>query len=85
MKMIWWWFHGMLDLGQVVRELKHSRDGVTVMTEDGYVYEANYVILSVSIGVLQSHLISFSPPLPVRLFFYVIIIFFHFVIFCCCH
>nr|KAJ0226549.1 hypothetical protein LSAT_V11C100041990 [Lactuca sativa] len=48
----------------VVRELQHSRDGVTVITEDGYVYEANYVILSVSIGVLQSHLISFNPNLP---------------------
>lgn len=58
----------MLDFGQVVRELQHSRNGVTVMTEDGYVYEANYVILSVSIGVLQSELIAFNPPLPVRLF-----------------
>ncbi|CAA0808916.1 Polyamine oxidase 1 [Striga hermonthica] len=53
-----------LKLNQVVRELQHSRNGVTVKTEDGSVYEANYVILSVSIGVLQSHLISFSPPLP---------------------
>ena len=52
---------------QVVRELRHSRSGVTVTTEDGCVYEANYVILSVSIGVLQSDLIAFSPPLPVRL------------------
>ncbi|PRQ54762.1 putative spermine oxidase [Rosa chinensis] len=53
-----------LSLNKVVRELKHSRDGVTVMTEDGCVYQANYVILSASIGVLQSNLISFSPPLP---------------------
>ncbi|KAL7616418.1 hypothetical protein Lser_V15G03916 [Lactuca serriola] len=53
-----------LKLNTVVRELQHSRDGVTVITEDGYVYEANYVILSVSIGVLQSHLISFNPNLP---------------------
>lgn len=59
----------MHDLGQVVRELQHSRNGVTVITEDGSVYDANYVILSVSIGVLQSDLISFSPPLPVRLIF----------------
>ncbi|KAJ0095772.1 hypothetical protein Patl1_17156 [Pistacia atlantica] len=43
---------------------KHSRSGVTVKTEDGCVYEANYVILSVSIGVLQSDLISFKPSLP---------------------
>ncbi|XP_057807749.1 polyamine oxidase 1 isoform X2 [Salvia miltiorrhiza] len=53
-----------LKLNKVVRELQHSRNGVSVKTEDGCVFEANYVILSVSIGVLQSHLISFSPPLP---------------------
>ncbi|XWS45751.1 hypothetical protein CRYUN_Cryun14cG0006300 [Craigia yunnanensis] len=53
-----------LKLNKVVRELQHSRNGVTVKTEDGCVYEANYVILSASIGVLQSDLISFSPPLP---------------------
>lgn len=53
-------------LGQVVRELQHSRNGVAVITEDGCLYEANYVVLSVSIGVLQSDLISIRPPLPVR-------------------
>ncbi|KAK9293287.1 hypothetical protein L1049_021279 [Liquidambar formosana] len=37
----------------------------SVTTEDGHVYEANYVILSVSIGVLQSDLISYKPSLPV--------------------
>ncbi|KAG6761067.1 hypothetical protein POTOM_034259 [Populus tomentosa] len=55
-----------LKLNKVVRELQHSRNGVVVKTEDGCVYEANYVILSASIGVLQSDLISFRPPLPVR-------------------
>ncbi|KAG6789491.1 hypothetical protein POTOM_005591 [Populus tomentosa] len=58
-----------LKLNKVVRELQHSRNGVVVKTEDGCIYEANYVILSVSIGVLQSDLISFKPPLPVRLLF----------------
>ncbi|KAG6792880.1 hypothetical protein POTOM_002042 [Populus tomentosa] len=53
-----------LKLNKVVRELQHSRNGVVVKTEDGCIYEANYVILSVSIGVLQSDLISFKPPLP---------------------
>ncbi|KAG5627508.1 hypothetical protein H5410_012726 [Solanum commersonii] len=53
-----------LKLNTVVREVQHSRNGVLVTTEDGPLYEANYVILSVSIGVLQSDLISFSPPLP---------------------
>ncbi|KAK8614405.1 hypothetical protein V6N13_122762 [Hibiscus sabdariffa] len=55
-----------LKLNKVVRELQHSRNGVTVKTEDGCVYEADYVILSASIGVLQSDLISFRPPLPPR-------------------
>ncbi|RVX00386.1 Polyamine oxidase 1 [Vitis vinifera] len=56
-----------LKLNKVVRELQHSRNGIMVKTEDGCVYEADYVILSVSIGVLQSDLITFRPPLPVRL------------------
>ncbi|KAK4379705.1 hypothetical protein RND71_001567 [Anisodus tanguticus] len=53
-----------LKLNTVVREVQHSRNGVLVTTEDGSFYEANYVILSASIGVLQSDLISFTPPLP---------------------
>jgi hypothetical protein len=65
------------DLVQVVRELQHSRNGVTVITEDGCRYEANYVVLSVSIGVLQSDLISFRPPLPVRFVFHFFNLFFY--------
>ncbi|KAK4406221.1 Polyamine oxidase 1 [Sesamum angolense] len=53
-----------LKLNKVVRELQHCENGVTVKTEDGCIYEAQYVILSPSIGVLQSNLIYFSPPLP---------------------
>ncbi|XP_048442422.1 polyamine oxidase 1 [Pyrus x bretschneideri] len=53
-----------LKFNKVVRELQHSRNGVTVMTEDGCIFQANYMILSVSIGVLQSDLIAFNPPLP---------------------
>ncbi|KAL8028588.1 hypothetical protein ABFX02_14G170400 [Erythranthe guttata] len=53
-----------LKLNQIIRELHHSRNGIIVKTEDGCIYEADYVVLSVSIGVLQSQLISFSPPLP---------------------
>ncbi|KAL2932388.1 Polyamine oxidase 1 [Bienertia sinuspersici] len=53
-----------LKLNTVVREIQNSRSGVTVKTEDGSIYKANYLILSVSIGVLQSDLISFRPPLP---------------------
>lgn len=50
---------------QVVSEVQYSRNGVTVKTEDGHVYTAEYIIVSVSVGVLQSNLITFSPPLPV--------------------
>ncbi|KAG7602145.1 unnamed protein product [Arabidopsis thaliana] len=53
-----------LKLNQVVREVQQSRNGVVVKTEDGSVYEANYVIVSASIGVLQSDLLSFQPLLP---------------------
>lgn len=52
---------------QVVREILHWGSGVRVITEDGCVYEANYVIVSVSIGVLQSDLVAFKPLLPVCL------------------
>jgi len=47
--------------------VQQSRNGVVVKTEDGSVYEANYVIVSASIGVLQSDLLSFQPLLPVSL------------------
>ncbi|XP_014494064.1 polyamine oxidase 1 isoform X2 [Vigna radiata var. radiata] len=53
-----------LKLNQVVREILHWGSGVRVITEDGCVYEANYVIVSVSIGVLQSDLVAFKPLLP---------------------
>lgn len=51
----------------MVREIQQSKNGVTVKTEDGSEYEANYVIVSASIGVLQSDLLSFQPSLPVSL------------------
>uniref|UniRef100_A0A7N0UST0 Amine oxidase domain-containing protein n=1 Tax=Kalanchoe fedtschenkoi TaxID=63787 RepID=A0A7N0UST0_KALFE len=53
-----------LKLNKVVREIQQSKDSVMVKTEDGCVYKANYVIISVSIGVLLSNLISFTPALP---------------------
>ncbi|KAK9684708.1 hypothetical protein RND81_10G226900 [Saponaria officinalis] len=49
---------------QVVREIKQSKGGVTVKTEDGKRYEAKTLILSPSLGVLQSELIAFRPTLP---------------------
>ena len=43
--------------------MNQSQNGVTVMTEHGSIYKADYV----SIGVLQSNLIKFEPDLPVSL------------------
>ncbi|KAL6351320.1 hypothetical protein AAG906_035112 [Vitis piasezkii] len=42
----------------------YSKFGVTVKTEDGLVFRADYVIVSVSLGVLQNDLIKFHPSLP---------------------
>ncbi|CAK7328940.1 unnamed protein product [Dovyalis caffra] len=53
-----------LKLNKVVREINYSKTGVRVKTEDGYMYQAKYVIVSVSVGVLQSDLIVFKPHLP---------------------
>ncbi|KAG5134734.1 hypothetical protein JHK82_025922 [Glycine max] len=53
-----------LKLNHVVREIEHRGSGVRVITEDDCIYEANYVLVSVSIGVLQSNLVAFHPPLP---------------------
>jgi polyamine oxidase len=54
-----------LQLSKVVREISYSRGGVTVKTEDNKVYKADYVMVSTSVGVLQSDLIQFKPQLPV--------------------
>jgi polyamine oxidase len=37
---------------------------VLVHTEDGSIYEADFVILTFSLGVLQSEKVLFNPPLP---------------------
>jgi polyamine oxidase len=49
----------------VVREISYSSTGVTVKTEDNSTYQADYVMVSASLGVLQSDLIQFKPQLPV--------------------
>lgn len=53
-----------LKLNTVVREITHFPSGVTVKTEDNNVYKADYVMVSASLGVLQSELIRFRPQLP---------------------
>ncbi|KAE8791280.1 polyamine oxidase [Hordeum vulgare] len=46
------------------QQISHSGGGVTVRTEDAKVYKADYVMVSTSVGVLQSDLIQFKPRLP---------------------
>ncbi|CAM6104229.1 unnamed protein product [Calypogeia fissa] len=53
-----------LKLNKVVNKIEYSEDGVTVSTEDGSKYCAKAAILTVSLGVLQSKLITFKPELP---------------------
>ncbi|KAF7051601.1 hypothetical protein CFC21_059825 [Triticum aestivum] len=53
-----------LQLNKVVREISYSTRGVEVKTEDNKVYKADYVMVSTSLGVLQSDLIQFKPQLP---------------------
>ncbi|KAK3150743.1 hypothetical protein QOZ80_3AG0237160 [Eleusine coracana subsp. coracana] len=51
-------------LNQVVRQITYNNYGVVVTTEDGSSYSADYVMVSTSLGVLQSDLIEFKPQLP---------------------
>ncbi|CAL4916363.1 unnamed protein product [Urochloa decumbens] len=53
-----------LRLNKVVRDITYFPSGVMVKTEQNEVYKADYVMVSVSIGVLQTDLIRFNPPLP---------------------
>uniref|UniRef100_A0A0E0K9Z5 Amine oxidase domain-containing protein n=1 Tax=Oryza punctata TaxID=4537 RepID=A0A0E0K9Z5_ORYPU len=53
-----------LQLNKVVREISYTSSGVTVKTEDGSVYKTDYVMVSASLGVVQSDLIQFKPQLP---------------------
>ncbi|CAN6299955.1 unnamed protein product [Urochloa humidicola] len=53
-----------LRLNKVVREITYSPSGVMVKTEQNEVYKADYVMVSVSLGVLQTDLIRFTPQLP---------------------
>uniref|UniRef100_A0ACD5UKN0 Uncharacterized protein n=1 Tax=Avena sativa TaxID=4498 RepID=A0ACD5UKN0_AVESA len=53
-----------LKLNTVVREIAYFPSGITVRTEDDMVYRADYIIVSASLGVLQTDLIQFKPKLP---------------------
>jgi polyamine oxidase len=50
---------------KVVRQITYNDNGAVVTTEDSSSYSADYVMVSTSLGVLQSDLIKFTPQLPV--------------------
>ena len=55
---------GKLKLNKVVTEIQRSNDKVTVKTTDGSSYDADYVIVTFSLGVLQNNRVTFKPALP---------------------
>ena len=55
---------GKLKLNKVVSEIEQTDKKVTVKTTDNATYDADYVILTFSLGVLQSNDVVFKPALP---------------------
>ena len=53
-----------LKLNHVITKISYNAEGVSVTTTDGQSYTGDYVIITVSLGVLQNEVITFDPPLP---------------------
>jgi monoamine oxidase len=53
-----------IQLNKVVIKVEDTGNGVKIYTKDNQVYEANEVIVTVPLGVLQKGSITFSPELP---------------------
>ena len=49
---------------QEVIEINYSEGKVEVKTKNGEKFEANYAIITVSLGILKKNLIKFNPELP---------------------
>ena len=49
-----------------ITTINYTGDQVVLTTENGTEYQADKVILTVSIGVLRSNAITFNPPLPAK-------------------
>ncbi|MEM7539490.1 MAG: FAD-dependent oxidoreductase [Chloroflexota bacterium] len=52
-----------IELEQVVESIAYNDSGVTVTTKQRS-FDADYVVITVPIGVLQQGMIAFDPPLP---------------------
>lgn len=55
---------GIIILSSPVNEIQWSDGKVSVSIPDGHVYEADKVIVTIPLGVLQKDVIRFSPSLP---------------------
>src|SRR5258706_3978720 len=53
-----------IELNSPVECVERTNDSVTMQTCDGRVFTSDYVIVTVSVGVLLDGSISFCPPLP---------------------
>jgi len=53
-----------VQLNKQVSSIVYTNKGVSVITSDNKEYKADYVAVTVSLGVLKSGKISFNPPLP---------------------
>lgn len=54
-----------IQTGYRVQRVEYGDDGVTVFTDRG-LFEADYALVTVPLGVLKAGNITFSPPLPSR-------------------
>ena len=53
-----------VQLSTVVRSIHYSQNGVSVVTSDGRIFEADYALATFSVGVLQHDDVVFEPELP---------------------
>ena len=51
-------------LSQIVRSIDATEGGIAITTNSGRIYKSRTVLITASIGVLQSGSIEFKPPLP---------------------
>lgn len=59
--------HPRLLLNQVVHTIQWDTHGVSVTTQTGDVFTADYLLVTFSIGVLKSNAVSFKPQLPAQI------------------
>eukprot|EP00742_Colponemidia_sp_Colp-10_P007272 GILJ01007818.1.p1 GENE.GILJ01007818.1~~GILJ01007818.1.p1 ORF type:complete len:1106 (+),score=173.52 GILJ01007818.1:69-3386(+) len=56
--------HVTVNFGEDVQTVSYTSEGVRVVTRKGHVFNADYCIVTLPLGVLKRGDIQFSPPLP---------------------